>query len=252
MADKAQKEQEFFLARIESLFALCEKQGCPRFSEFLTEEQAAQVLPLAQRSGQPFLFWGGYEGAVRVMLGAFPEWMEPESDAFPITGATIRFPKQFPLSHRDFLGSLMAQQIKRETVGDILVREGEAFLFVDQKVEKVLFTQIDQIGRVGVSIVKGVPDGLETQQKYREIRGTLASLRIDAAVSLCCGVSREKASALISAGLVQKNHQPVSQVSAAVADGDVLTVRGSGKFRLETDGGLTRKGRVPVRCYQYL
>ena len=57
--DKQQKEQEYFLARIRSLFDLCQRQGCPKFSDFLTEEQAAQIRPLAERSGLGTLFWGG-------------------------------------------------------------------------------------------------------------------------------------------------------------------------------------------------
>lgn len=252
MADKSQKEREYFLARVRSLIALCTEQDCPRFSDFLTEEQAAAALPIAAKSGLKFLFWGGFEGAARTMLGVFPEWMEPDREAFPIVGATFRFPAQFSLTHRDFLGSLMAQQIRREMVGDILVREGEAFVFADERVEKVLFTQIDRIGRVGVQIARGVPAGLKFEQNYREIRGTLASLRLDAAVALCCGIGREKAAALITAGLVQKNHTPAGNVSAQLADGDILTVRGSGKFRLETDGNLTRKGRIAVRILQYL
>ena len=252
MADKAQKELDYFLARVRGLAVLCEQQGCPRFSDFLTEEQAALALPIAARSRLPYRFWGGFEGAARTILGIFPDWMEPETESFPIVGATFRFPAQFSLTHRDFLGSLMGQQIRREMVGDILVREGEAFVFADERVEKVLFTQIDRIGRVGVRVERGVPDGLQIEQKYREIRGTLASLRLDAAVALCCGTGREKAVSLIAAGLVQKNQQVIQSASAQLADGDILTVRGSGKFRLETDGTLTRKGRVSVRMLQYL
>lgn len=250
--DKQQKEQEYFLARIHSLFDLCDRQGCPKFSDFLTEEQAAQVRILAQHAKLPTLFWGGFEGAVRVMLGVFPDWMEPETEEFPIVGCTFRYPEAFPLTHRDFLGSLMGQQIKRELVGDIVVQPGETYVFADERVEKVLLTQIDRIGRVGVRVEKGTPAHIQVLQNFREIKGTLASLRLDAAVALCCGVSREKASALITAGLVQKNHQPAENGSTQLANGDILTIRGKGKFRLETDNTLTRKGRVAVRCMQYL
>lgn len=95
MADKSQKEREYFLARVRSLIALCTEQDCPRFSDFLTEEQAAAALPIAAKSGLKFLFWGGFTGAARTMLGVFPEWMEPDREAFPIVGATFRFPAQF-------------------------------------------------------------------------------------------------------------------------------------------------------------
>ena len=251
MGDKAEKEREYLLARVRDLAALCEKQGCPKFSEFLNEEQAEAVRPLAEGSGLPYHFWGGFEGASRVMLGFFPEWEEPVREAFPIVGCSFRFPAAYTLSQRDFLGSLMAQQIKRETVGDIVVKEGAAYVFVHEKVEKVLTTQIDRIGRVGVAVEKGVPAGLTVEQEYKETRGTLASLRLDAAISLGCGVSREKASELVAAGIVQKNHRAVDSGSVTVADGDVFSVRGYGKFRLETENLRTRKGRVAVRILRY-
>ena len=146
----------------------------------------------------------------------------------------------------------MGQQLRREIIGDILVREGEAYVFADERVEKVLMTQMDRIGRVGVEVQKGAPRDIAVEQQFREIRGTLASLRLDAAVALCCGVSREKAAAMITAGLVQKNHLELQNVSAALENGDILSIRGKGKFRLETDGALTRKGRVAVRVLQYL
>ncbi len=252
MGGGTQKERDYFAARLRNLFELCERLGCPRFSDFLNEEEAAWALPLARQRGLPFGFWGGFSGAGRVMLGVFPEWMELDEGEFPITACTFRFPAAFPLTHRDVLGSLMGQQIRREMIGDIVVREGEAYVFADERVEKVLLTQVDRIGRVGVEVCKGVPDGIAVEQQFREIRGTLASLRLDAAVALCCGISREKAAAMITGGLVQKNHVEVASVSAALADGDVLSVRGKGKFRLETDGSRTRKGRIAVRALQYL
>lgn len=252
MGNPEQKEEAYFAARIRNLFELCERTGTPKFSDFLSEEEAARAAGIAGHGGLPFRFWGGYEGAGRVMLGVFPDWMEPETGAFPIVGCTFTYPAAYELTHRDFLGSLMGQQLRRELIGDIVVTPGEAYVFSDDRVEKVLLTQMDRIGRVGVSVKKGVPDGISVEQKFKEISGTLASLRLDAAVALCCGVSREKASALITGGLVQRNHLAAENVSAALSDGDVLSIRGKGKFRLETDGSLTRKGRVAVRILQYL
>ena len=78
---------------------------------------------------------------------------------------------------------------------------GETYVFFDERVQKVLLTQIDRIGKVGVEVLDSVPEGISVQQKFQEINGTLASLRLDAAVAFCCGISREKAAALISAGI---------------------------------------------------
>ena len=67
------------------------------------------------------------------------------------------------LSHRDILGSLMALGIKRETVGDILIEEGRAVVFVCGDVKEYILNQVEKIGRVGVDMTEGcsfpLPEG---------------------------------------------------------------------------------------------
>lgn len=252
--DKEQKEREYFLSGIRNLFALCEKQGCPRFSPFLTEEQQAEIEPLVRKlAGRDFgvLFYGGYPEAQRKMLGVFPGYITPDPGDFPILGFTAQFPERFAVGHRDVLGTLMAQQIRRETVGDIVVQRGKAVIFADERIRRVIATQVDRIGGTGVVVTEGF-EPFEVEKHFSEIRGTLASLRLDAAVALCAGLSREKASGLIAAGLVSLNHLEKKDQSASLSQGDVLVIRGKGKFRLENLGGSTKKGRIPVTFLKYL
>ncbi len=252
--DKAQKEQEYFLSGIRNLFALCEKQGCPKFSAFLTEEQQASIQPVVKKlaaGGYQVLFWGGYPEAQRKILGVFPDYIPPDPADFPLVGYTASFPEAYALSHRDVLGTLMGQQIRRETIGDIVVQPGKAVIFAEERVEKVLGTQISRIGGVGVRMEKGfVP--FTVAQQFAQRSGTFASLRLDAAVAFCAGLSREKAAALIAAGLCSLNHLEKKEQSAPVSQGDILVIRGKGKFRLETISGPTRKGRIGVTFLQYL
>jgi RNA-binding protein YlmH len=245
--DKGQKEQEYFAARIRNLFALCERQGAPKFSFFLNEAQLDTALTIARGQSLPMLAYGGYDGAERMMLGVFPEWMEPDPAVFPIAGFTLCYSGLNTLGHRDVLGALMAQQIGRETIGDILIESSRVYLFTEEKVRKVVETQLLQIGRAGITVQPGIPENFSVSRPVKEIRGTLASLRLDAAVALLTGLSREKASRLIVSGLTQLNYLPKDNVSAPLSEGDIVTVRGYGKFRLEEVAGLTRKGRLSVR-----
>lgn len=43
---------------------------------------------------------------------------------FPYRVITAEFPRQYSLTHRDFLGALMNLGLRREAIGDILVEEG--------------------------------------------------------------------------------------------------------------------------------
>ena len=253
--DKQQKEREYFISGIRNLFALCEKQGSPRFSAFLTEEQRAEIEPLVKKlaaGGFLTLFYGGYPDARRTMLGVFPDYITPDPADFPIVAYTARFGGNFrDIGHRDVLGTLMGQQIRRETIGDIVVLPGKAVLFAEERVERVLATQIDRIGGTGVTMEKGF-EPFSVEQQYAEIKGTLSSLRLDAAVALCAGLSREKAAALITAGLCSVGHLEEKDQSRRLSQGDILVIRGKGKFRLDEVGGLTRKGRISVVFLKYL
>ncbi len=249
------KEKDYFLSSVRDLFTLADKQYCPKFSAFLTEEQQALAQPLAEKqariSGMRILFWGGYEGATRVMLGVFPEGYEPAGEDFPIVGYTARCRESDLLEHRAVLGSLMGQQIRREMLGDLIPRKGGAVIFADERIEKVLATQIDRIGAVGVTMEKGF-EPIDTSQRFKEIRATLTSLRLDAAVAMLAGTGREKASLLISQGLVSVGHIEEKKADRRLQEGDVVIIRHTGKFRLREIGGPTKKGRTVVIFDQYV
>lgn len=250
-----EKEKEYFLVSVRNLFTLADKQYCPKFSAFMTEEEQALAQPLAAKlsrnTGMEIRFWGGYEGAVRVMLGVFPEGFPVETEDFPIVGYTARCRASDKLEHRALLGSLMAQQIRREMLGDLIPGTGSAVIFADERIEKVLATQIDRIGTIGVQMEKGF-EPIDTSQRFVEVRGTLMSLRLDAAVALLAGTGREKAARMIREGLVSVGHVEEKDVSRKLKEGDVLVIRHTGKFRLRETGGLTKRGRTVVLFDQYV
>lgn len=95
------KEQELLAARLEDYSRLGQKRPC--FLGFLDEAQAAFCEDFLSRRRVSTLFWGGYEEAERVMVGFFPEYLEPAPQHFPIVPLSLSYRKEFTLTHRDFL-----------------------------------------------------------------------------------------------------------------------------------------------------
>ena len=56
---------------------------------------------------------------------------------------------------------------------------------------------------------------------------------------------------LVRGGRLEINHVPVTSAHAAVYEGDVFTVRGMGRFKLEALGGKSRKDRLFIQYFQY-
>ena len=71
-------------------------------------------------------------------------------------------------------------------------------------------------------------------------------------VMTAVSISRGKAAEYISAGKCELNYAPCVKGDKQTAEGDVITVRGLGKIRLDAVGGNTKKGRICVEITRFL
>ena len=243
-------------ARFEDMLRRCERNYSPVYSSaFLDERQcAAAERFLRRRTGDGLMYmrWGGFEDAQRKMLCVYNEYSaDYVKDEFPMRCLTFTFRKEDRLTHRDFLGSFMGLRLKRETIGDIIIAEGIAQAFAADTAARLILDLTAKIGRVGVKISDSEPFSLEARQEFSDIGGTVASLRLDCVVGLAAKVSRENAARLIRSEKVSVNHFPVMTLSHELHEGDVISVRGSGKFILSKINGTTKKGRIHINLRKY-
>lgn len=244
-------DRDLLAARLEDSIRQGRRRPC--FLGFLDEAQAAFCQDyLARRRDASCLFWGGHEEAERVMLGFFPDYQEPSPESFPIVPLALRYRPEDKLTHRDFLGSFMALGVERPVVGDILVGEGLCVAFLREEMGEYFLRNVRKIGRVGVKAALSFEGDLPGERAFSQRDGVVASPRLDCLAAFACRTSREKAAGLIAAGLVSVNHRECLSVSQRVEEGDLLSVRGQGRFLIEQLGPLTSKGRLVVKCRKYL
>lgn len=229
---------------------LCERNSIFKFLGFLSEEECVLAERTLEKRSINFEFFGGFSGAKRKVLACLPDWAE--NAQYPITALTFTFRKSDELQHRDFLGSLMALGIKRETVGDILIEEGRAVVFVLDDIADYVMSEITKIGRVGVKIEKGFDADLPQGDTLMDFSSTIASERLDCVVSALAGVGRNTASEKIALGLVTVNSQVVLKNTKTIVNGDVISIRGKGKFIIESAIDKTRKNRIVLKYKKYV
>jgi RNA-binding protein YlmH len=90
------------------------------------------------------------------------------------------------------------------------------------------------------------------EPEVKEIRDTLASLRLDSVISSGFRIGRSLAAQHISAGKAAIDGLPCEKPDKAVAEGAKISVRGLGKIRLTTVNGQTKKGRISVVIHRYV
>ena len=126
------EEERLLLSRVWDKREQCRLRSIPAATAFLSPQEQAAATRLLNALGQRegYAFWGGYEGAERRRLLFLPDWMaEPDDSTIAALRAVCR--SGATLTHRDFLGSLMALGLTREKIGDILVESGGCQVLVD-------------------------------------------------------------------------------------------------------------------------
>lgn len=243
-------DDNFFIPRVEDTARLCDTTSTPKFLGFLTQNEAFVCDNYLKKQTVKYAFFGGYDQAERVYLGCFPDWCE--EFIYPITALTFTYRECDKLSHRDFLGSVMALGLKREYVGDILVEAGRAVMFAEDKAAEHILSQITKVGNVGVKLTKGFSQPLPGCSELCNCSASAASSRLDCIVAAIIGTSRSIAADLIENGFVSVNSVGVQKTTKHVTDGDKITIRGKGKFIINSASDLTKKGRIALRYQKYM
>ena len=200
--------------------------------------------------------FGGYDDAERKMLIYLPEYMDTSSlleDGSPIVCLRAAFFAGDSLSHRDFLGALMGAGIARGAVGDICVSKGSCDFFVTDEIAPYILQNFTGAGRTKVHL-QAIPlsQVIVPEPETKEIKDTLASLRLDSVISSGFRIGRSQAAQYVTSGRAAIDGLPCEKPDKSVAEGCKISVRGLGKIKLRTVNGQTKKGRISVVIDRYI
>ncbi len=202
-------------------------------------------------------FFGGYEDAERKMLLYLPEYLDLDSycldDDFPLQCLRATFYEGDSPTHKDFLGALMGAGIARETLGDICVGSSHCDFFVAREIAPYVLQSLLSAGRARLNL-ESIPLSMVeiAEAKTKEIRDTVASLRLDAIISSGFRIGRSLACDYISAGKAAIDGLPCEKPDKPVAEGMKISVRGLGKIKIRQINGQTKKGRISVVIDRYV
>ena len=220
-----------------------------RISPFLDPygQEIAETI-CASYDGIQLDFDGGYMGAERARAMLRHRDFRGTPDGFGIACVEAAWNGQFArLTHRDVLGAVMALGIERERIGDILPAPDTAKIICDAKIVEFIVNNLTMIGAVGVKTsLSNLDEIAPREERTKEIRATVASLRLDSIVAAGFGISRSRAADDIAADKVKLNWQSAASASKTINEGDVLSMRGRGRVEVTEVRGQTKKGRTVV------
>lgn len=144
--------------------------------------------------------------------------------------------------------------IEREKVGDILVAEDGVDIIVCTDITNSLLSLLPKLTRfskskfniITLSNVR-IP---RTNTEKKEI--IISSLRIDSIVSELVHTSRAKALDLINSEKVFVNFEIITKSSKFINYGDIITIRGKGRFKIESLISSTKSGNIKIEVSKYI
>jgi len=230
--------------RLLELAKRAQNRGIAVTTRFLSPEEGQFALGVGKKAGAEAMLFGGFEGAERCLCCYYESGVDPR---FPIGLVHVKWADRAKApGHRDLLGSVLALGMDRSYVGDIAFVEGSAVIAATPEMARLIADSLLSAGNTPVScaLAEDMPE--VKKDEGRTLTDTVASLRLDNVLAAGLRTGRTKATALIEAGRVYVNHDLCERPDKAVKQGDMLSVRGAGRMKLQAVSPPTKKGRIPI------
>lgn len=259
--DYKKQEDKLCLSQVLDKIEMSERRGKIEYTDFLDMYQVALVENfLRKMQFQKYKLYGGYEEAERKVLIIYPEkfddnMLKKNYDKI-LKVIRIQLPEEEKgkYVHRNYLGGIVKLGLKREKVGDIIVGEEGADIITLNDFAEVLKTQLSSLTRFENAKIEieEIQNVRKLELKIEEITIIVPSLRLDNIVSDLARTSRSKASEIIAQERVFINGQNETKNSKQIKLGDIITIRGKGRFIIKEFTGTTRSGRTVLLIEKYV
>ena len=236
--------------RLVELALRAARAGTRVFTKFLDPALERDCGFAAGGAGVHAEFYGGYPDAERRVCAFYDDYAPEEP--WPVVCLRLHWNASYGApGHRDLLGALMGLGISREETGDIVVGEGEAFLFALEEIADYICANLDAAGKTRLRVAQAGADVRLPEPKGTTVRETVASERLDAVLAAGYNLSRAEAQRLVRSGLVKLNHIVETRPDTRLSAGDLISARGHGRLKVLDFPGMTRRGRYAVSLFRY-
>ena len=249
------KQTELLQKRLIDLSHYAQYRNTITYSDFLNlnEIHIFHQIPQSNLITSSALF-GGYEYSERQMISFIPDALYYENN-YPIMNLRI-MPKMKKfsekLSHRDYLGSILGLGIERSKIGDILVEEDYAIVFVHETMGDYIINHLTTVKNTVVEVVN-TPELIEKYEpNFQEVSGTVSSIRLDSVLALVLPESRSKLIRYIESGKIYVNGKLITTNAYKLHEGDLISIRGVGRCQFVGIRNKTKKDRFFITIKKFI
>lgn len=255
------QEEKLLVAKILDRLEFLKTRNKIETTDFLNLHEQDLVQKLLKKiKFENYYFFGGNGEIERKVAIFYPEklnkQMTQKNHKNIMTIIKIELPKELEdeYDHKTYLGAIMKLGVEREKIGDIITNNMGADIIVKNEILKFLMQNLKFLTRFeAASITEKSIEELEGNVPQKlEMTAIIASLRLDNIVSVLAKTSRSKAVDILNQERVFVNFKQETKSSKQIKQGDIITIRGKGRFEFKEISGNTKKGRYVIKIEKYI
>lgn len=238
-----------FIEKVDDIACRVEETYAYVLTEFLNPRQVAIAKSIIGNRGLHCFVSTDYYPAEYARLIVAPNYYEFNPEDFELALLEINYNSKFnQLTHSQIMGTLLHKLgIKRTVIGDILVKSGYAQLLVMKNMANYIRASVTKIAKASVSLKEISLEHLIVGEKESQLLDiVVSSMRLDKVLATVLKLSRSQAVQLIETEKLRLNYQTVSRTSEILQVGDLISVRGFGRFSILSENGLTKNGKCKL------
>lgn len=251
-----QTDEHAFIDRVLDWIEQADRYHELKLTDFLDPRQQFIVQSLVNRSQNlQVKFHGGTENAERKRACIAPDYRVLEDEDFAIQVLILSSDdlKISTLEHGDYLGGILGIGIKREKIGDLHLHEHGCHCIAASEIIEFIHLQLQQVHRVKVNTeITTLDKLLPVESDIEELNLSVASMRLDGIVSDVVRLSRTKVVQPIKSGKCKVNWKVETDPSYSLKEGDTVSLKGFGRFKVLGEEGVTKKGRNRVKIGKFV
>ena len=250
-------ENDLLIAKVLDKKKICNSKNKITYTDFLIEKEQ-RVIEKNVKLENTF-FYGVNENADRKILVFYPEKLTEElvrkSLKSVLSGIRIILKNDQigNYEHKNYLSALIKIGIDRGKIGDILVDDyGADIIAFDMNKEFIIqsLSELTRFRKANIDIIP-IDDIKQKIDRFEESTIIVSSMRIDNIVAELAGCSRTNADEYINSERVFVNYETALKGSKTIFEGDIVTIRGKGKFRIDGLVRNTRNNRFVIKVNKY-
>lgn len=252
------KEEKILISNVIDKAYKYEKENKLLYTNFLNLSETFMLSSILNELDVKYYVYTLNEHITKKCIFFIPDYIYDYSDTFFnqfINCIKITPNVKGKLLHKDYMGAIYSLGLKREMIGDIFVCDDVAYVFCINTVTDYIY---DNLFKVANQEVKLEIISLEDKQiknlktNYVEKEYIVASMRVDAVLSVVYNLSRSEMKEKIVKGDLYINDKNIFYPNTILNYGDIISLRKCGKIKIGEQVRKTKSNNLVLNIFKYV